>query len=871
MSDTVSIKIQLEGSQSVKTVTMSAKELADAFETVKNQTDRLSASLVNTAAIGQIADLAAGAFGRLDQMMSSLTTAYAEQKEADTKLAIVMRNTMEATQEEIASVREFIDLQERSGVVAGDVQTAAAQELATYLSMSSSLKTIIPTMNDMIVQQLGMNASAESAAQIATMLGKVMNGQTKALSRYGYEFSEAQEHILQFGDETERAAMLCEVIGQSVGGVNTGFSSIDIGRIQQLENILGKVEEDIGRGLVKVQPLVHWLAGAGQTAGGIIQLRGAIKSLGDIESVAAAHAKVQAMAQKILAAAGYDAAAGTTALRIATAALYATLTLGVTVAVTALVGLFSRLGDKAHEAADGIDGSAEAQQAYMSASMDMKLKLAEETVNLENLIKKKKATASAVRELNSEYGKTFGTHNTAKEWYEVLTKKSASYCRQLGFEAKAREIARQKASKEMELQGINEQIGSRQEEIRALSGGGMKSEFKRVGIEGEIIELQNQAAALSATISGLGADFDECSRQMAEAAEELDDVDGVSEEAAKQLEKLADDIKEYRKAVENASAANSVFGTSVSDAEARLSAMRSGLTSLIGKYGTESDSVRQLVTEYRELLKARDAANGTLLKPVTVPLEYTVKKMKDGRMQDVTETAYASVQNTPKLTRPVGQKSQRRQAEELYEKLQGMLPDASDFEADSIRAAMKKLEDLYDGIGKKGEKGMGGAADAVHALSAAMGGLSGVVDDAAASWLSWGANLLQVIGQALPALSSLFAANTSVAGSEAAASVASVPYVGPILAVAAVASIVAAMASLPKFAKGGLAYGPTLGLFGEYPGASGNPEVVAPLSDLTGILAGAGIGGGQLEFVIKGRRLVAINDKMNRYYGRNGQ
>jgi hypothetical protein len=46
--------------------------------------------------------------------------------------------------------------------------------------------------------------------------------------------------------------------------------------------------------------------------------------------------------------------------------------------------------------------------------------------------------------------------------------------------------------------------------------------------------------------------------------------------------------------------------------------------------------------------------------------------------------------------------------------------------------------------------------------------------------------------------------------------------------------------SLPKFAEGGIAYGPTVGLFGEYPGAANNPEVVAPLSKLKSMLGDTG-------------------------------
>ena len=97
-------------------------------------------------------------------------------------------------------------------------------------------KAIIPVMNDMAVQQYGLGASAESVTQIATMLGKVMNGQTEALSRYGYKFDEAQKQILQYGTEAERAAVLVEVVTESVGGMNEAMAQTNPGKIQQLSN-----------------------------------------------------------------------------------------------------------------------------------------------------------------------------------------------------------------------------------------------------------------------------------------------------------------------------------------------------------------------------------------------------------------------------------------------------------------------------------------------------------------------------------------------------------------------------------------------------------------------------------------------------------
>ena len=90
------------------------------------------------------------------------------------------------------------------------------------------------------------------------------------------------------------------------------------------------------------------------------------------------------------------------------------------------------------------------------------------------------------------------------------------------------------------------------------------------------------------------------------------------------------------------------------------------------------------------------------------------------------------------------------------------------------------------------------------------------------------------------------------------------------MAVAAVASVIAAMASIPKFADGGIAFGPTLGLFGEYAGASNNPEVVAPLDKLRTLLNLSGeSGGGVVKFKIDGRTLVGVLEKETNYRKRN--
>ena len=58
------------------------------------------------------------------------------------------------------------------------------------------------------------------------------------------------------------------------------------------------------------------------------------------------------------------------------------------------------------------------------------------------------------------------------------------------------------------------------------------------------------------------------------------------------------------------------------------------------------------------------------------------------------------------------------------------------------------------------------------------------------------------------------------------------------------------------FADGGIVYGPTLSIMGEYAGARSNPEVIAPLSKLKALIGDNGSGGGRLEARLRGRDLV---------------
>lgn len=277
---------------------------------------------------------------------------------------------------------------------------------------------------------------------------------------------------------------------------------------------------------------------------------------------------------------------------------------------------------------------------------------------------------------------------------------------------------------------------------------------------------------------------------------------GPSEEQIRAWQKYNSALNDYRLSVERAVEINRAFGSEQTEMTVRLSAMKSGLTSLIAKYGAEDAGVKALISDYVEL------------KRIDTPLE----KLDSSNL-------------IGKAVTDIGTR---------------------------LKMPTERVKTFTQEIDK-----MSAAQDAISALGSTFRSMSDIVGEGAAAWLEWGSNLLSAIAQALPALASLIAAkkaeasaNAEALATGAGASVAAIPFVGPVMAVAAIASVIAALTNIPKFANGGIAYGPTLGVFGEYPGASHNPEVVAPLSELTNIIGGTG--GGTVEFHISAGDLYGV-------------
>lgn len=219
--------------------------------------------LLQAANVSQLYVGLRSAVSGLQGVLGSYAEAYSNAAVASKKLEVVMRQRMDATDEDIKSIKAVTTAQKELGVIGGSVQNAGAQQVSTFLTQASSLRTLIPAMNNLLAQQKGVNATQEDAVSIGNLMGKAMQGQTSALRRVGITFTEAEEQILKYGSESERAATLAKVITNNVGEMNAKLAQTDAGKMKQLQNYIGGIKAKIGSIVVGLQP---YLAAASQVA-----------------------------------------------------------------------------------------------------------------------------------------------------------------------------------------------------------------------------------------------------------------------------------------------------------------------------------------------------------------------------------------------------------------------------------------------------------------------------------------------------------------------------------------------------------------------------------------------------------------------------
>ena len=464
MAKEVSFTIKLDDRGTFKKVTMDADQLVRAVRSVQDESEKAKRSVLTWAETSQAVDVLQSSIGELQGVISDLTSAYQVQLVAETQIETIMRQRMMATDEQIQSIKNLCSAQQELGVIGDEVQLSGAQQMATFLQNKRSLDVLIPAMNNLVAQQNGLNATNQDAVSIGNMMGKAMQGQVEVLQRVGITFDESQKKVLQYGTESERAAMLAKVITQNVGNMNAELAKTDAGKQKQLENTLGDIKEQMGALVQGIAPYVTMASQITITITGVVKLTtslyAAIKAFSTLTVVteATSRAKVGMTAVvRVLTATIQGEAVGATTAAVATRALGVAvksllISTGVGIAIVALTEAINYLMNSSDDAAKSVDKLSEAEQkakmVHQQTAQQMasvRSEMMQNIAALKNFKGSKEQEKAMVQQMNTKYGEAMGYYSTVSQWYQTLTANSKAYCNQMINEITIRNLANQAA------------------------------------------------------------------------------------------------------------------------------------------------------------------------------------------------------------------------------------------------------------------------------------------------------------------------------------------------------------------------------------------------------------------------------------------
>lgn len=374
-----------------------------------------------------------------------------------------------------------------------------------------------------------------------------------------------------------------DAMTNSAGTINAAYnemSSTGSATTQMLKNQLGAITDVVAGFVGSAMPFVSFIANTGVMVMSITSLVKTIKALNIQQAILTLRSKAGGAAMllfglnasrsaaftRVFSAALKSGAYSATAFKIALKGLMITTVVGAAiVAVTSIIEYFV---NKTDEATDKTNEFSEAEDAYKNAAASTKVELDKEIKALGGLIIAKKDTTDAVNHLNAVYGDLFGSHKTASEWYDTLTRKSQIYVKQIGYEAQAKVLATKLAEKQIELEDnyakrreLWKAGGAQKTTKRTItnrSTGGDSYEVVTTEDTKEYADLKDSARGLIPEIQSLQrqlgiaqAHMADCSKQMAAVDAKMGHNNKTVKVSAMTYQQVADAIEKTEKKLKN--------------------------------------------------------------------------------------------------------------------------------------------------------------------------------------------------------------------------------------------------------------------------------------------------------------------------------
>ena len=942
---TISITFKLDGDgKGFKDLANDAEGLKKIVSSTISEAQQLNTEAINFASVASGINQMQESLTTLRDALADLTAGYNYAVEAETKLTTVMAQRMNATQQEIESIKALALAEREKGVVDDDVQLMGAQQIATFLTQADSIETLLPAMNNLIAQQKGYSATGQDAVNVGNLMGKVMQGQTSALTRVGITFSEAEEQVLKYGTESERAAMLAQVITNNVGEMNAALGATDVGKQVQLEAKLGDIQDKLGEMLGGAQPFVNMATGAAQALASVVILAAGIKKgtaaivAFNIKGKASAavtllmgvNAKKSAAVMHVFSSAMKTGAYSATAFKLALRGLL--IATGIGAAITVLTVAIEKLSAASDKAAEKEREAAEEMANFKKEARDLGKATGEnaqkEITHLEKLIgiakdetKSKKDRAAAITELQNKYPSYFSDISAEKIEVKKLTAVYQNLRTAILEAARARAAQDKLEANTGALIDVEMQLKQKQEKAKALQGQINDAERRLAKARQDDRDTRDSWGWLTnAMLSGEkvqpltqgNLDFDAASKDLQNYRRQLNSVNSDIARLTAQQTELNAANTELTTIIENMpdlggtgsgdggdggsgfqlpnwkkDAANlQDIGNNIQILNAKLQTATVEEAALINQqiaaWNAKADAIRNAGKAVEETTPTWKAQASTLqdisdniqilnnrLKTATIEEAALINQQIDAwnAKADAIRNAGKAAEETAKST-----------GEGLLESWGAIKGIGNSVESitnalEGNGTAWQQVVAIVDGfIGLyEGVKTIIGIIELLTAASAAHATTKGV--EAAAEGTEAATRATAAATNATAAATTIVANKLEtaswkeLAAAEYMAAHAYIPFAGYGIGAGFTAAMIATVtaAGIPALAEGGVATGPTLALVGEYAGASGNPEVIAPLDKLRAMFPEPEGWPMDLQFKIKGDDLVAVyNRRINK-------
>lgn len=154
------------------------------------------------------------------------------------------------------------------GIYGDEAMIAGAAELATYFSDTEAIISMMDTLANYSMGMSGGGAlDSKEIVDYATGIGKIMSGSYDAMTKKGFEFTDAQKAIIEgtateaqivetlgaeylgLSSDMQAAAAINSVIAEAWDGLYDNMSNTPEGKVIQFGNTLGDLREVLGNRL----------------------------------------------------------------------------------------------------------------------------------------------------------------------------------------------------------------------------------------------------------------------------------------------------------------------------------------------------------------------------------------------------------------------------------------------------------------------------------------------------------------------------------------------------------------------------------------------------------------------------------------------